>query len=456
MTISSSSALGPTVASVPVHNGTTAMPSTAPTGSSSGASASSVAAPAPSVIVTLSGASTAPAAIVYGLPPIKAAPVWQDASVAIKTASGRTVTLSLQSDDGSIDIQTDGDAPLSDAENAAVAKLSAAFVSALEGMASAPPHLDLTGLAQVDTSVLSSVHLSAKATNSNQAIQTIDFTADAKSRAVKIDGPGGKLDVSVDLSNPAITGSKAQQAAAIDNYLKQFEQAASRGHASPLLMSLFEDAFTQMNSPAGLDTPNTVRSSSSLTDMDHALLSGLGDFSASITQTATASNPYRAGEHDGFSFQVSQTTRMSGRNASERGISQTSSSQLHASFHSALSPDAPLNLTDDPKSQNYYYSQIDDSAQSNVSIGYQKGRLMQATVSRTASQSTERLKYIMGQKVEDVTTPLQKSQQRDLLPLLTQMERHPPQTTRERDERTRALAQIHDSLGLQTDPVALG
>jgi hypothetical protein len=81
---------------------------------------------------------------------------------------------------------------------------------------------------------------------------------------------------------------------------------------------------------------------------------------------------------------------------------------------------------------------------------------VQATLSRTASQSTERSKYVMGQKVEDVTTPLKKSQQRDLLPLLQQMERHPPQTTRERDERTRALERIHDSLGLQTDPVALG
>jgi hypothetical protein len=218
---------------------------------------------------------------------------------------------------------------------------------------------------------------------------------------------------------------------------------------------MFEDAFTQMNAPAGIDKASTTRSSSWLNDTDHALLSGLADFSASITQTATASNPYRADEHDGFSFQVSQTTQMSGRDASERGISQTSSSQLHASFHSALSADARLNLTEDPKSQNYYYSQISDSAQSNVNIGYQKGRLVQATQSNTASQSAERSKYVMGQKVEDVTTPLKKSQQRDLLPVLQQMERHPPQTTKERDERGRELAGIHDSLGFQTDPVAL-
>ena len=449
MTITSLSAAAVPVSSLPPRTVAAAANPAA------GTTAAPVAPPMPSVIVTLSGATTAPAPIIYSAQPYSPPPVWQDASMAITTAGGRPLTLTLQAD-GNFNIEGQGGAPLSDAESVAVAKLAVAFKSALEGMASAPPRLDIAGLAQVDTKVLSSVHLSAKATDINQAVQNIDFTADATSRAVKIDGPAGKLDVGVDLSSPAFTGSKAQQAAAIDNYLKQFDQAASRGHANPALMAMFKDAFTQMSAPAGTDTPNTTRPSSWLNDTDHALLSGLADFSASITQTATASNPYRADEHDGFSFQVSQTTQMSGRNASERGISQTSSSQLHASFHSALSPDAPLNLTDDPKSQNYYYSQIDDSAQSNVSIGYQKGRLMQATVSRTASQSTERLKYVMGQKVEDVTTPLQKSQQRDLLPLLTQMERHPPQTTRERDERTRALAQIHDSLGLQTDPVALG
>jgi hypothetical protein len=450
MTITSLSAVALPTSSLLPRTAAAATPASANVATST----TSVALPVPSVIVTLSGATTAQSPAIYTAQAFTPPPVWQDASIAITTASGRPLTLTLQ-DDGSFNIKAQGEAPLSDAENAAIAKLSAAFRSALEGMASTPPRLDLGGLAQVDTSVLSSVHLSAKATDSNQAIQTIDFTADVKSRGVKIAGQDGKLDVSVDLSSPAITGSKTRQAAAISNYLTQFEQAASRGHANPLLMTMFEDAFTQMNAPSGFDTASTTRSSSWLNDTDHALLSGLADFSASITQTATSSNPRRADEHDGFSFQVSQTTQMSGRNASERGMSQTSSSQLHASFHSALSASARLNLTDDLKSQNYYYSQINDSAQSIMSIGYQKGRLVQATLSRTASQSTERLKYVMGQKVEDVTTPLKTSQQRDLLPVLQQMERHPPQTTKERDERTRALDRIHDSLGLLTDPVAL-
>ncbi len=428
---------------------------TATAGAAAATSTVSPAAPGPSAVVTLSGATSAPAPAVYSIPPVKSVPVWQDASVAIKTASGRALTLTLQ-DDSSFKVNAEGDAPLSDAENAAIAKLSVAFKGALDGMASAPPHLDLGSLAQLDTTVLSSIHVSAHAAGSDQPIQTIDFSADATSRAVKIDGSAGQIGVSVDLSSPAITGSKAQQATAMANYLKQVDQAAARGHADPALVALFKDAFTQINAPAGVDAAATTRSTSWLTDTDHALMSGLADFSASFTQTARAANPYRADEHDAFSFQVLQSTQVSGRSASERDISQTSSSQLRASFHSALSADARLNLTEDPKSQNYYYTQIDDSAQSNVSIGYRKGLFVQALSSRTASQSTEQSKYIMGKKVEDLTVPLKKSQQSDLLPVLTQMERHPPRTKTERDERARTLAGIHDSLGLQTDPVALG
>ena len=454
MTITSLNAL-PTPASLPASRTVAA---TATAGMSSATSPAAPAAPSPSVHVTLSGATSATSAtapVIYSAQPPKAPAIWQDASVAIGTASGHSLTLTLQ-DDGSISVKAQDNASLSDDEQAAVAKLAVAFRDALNGLASAPPRLDLTGLAQVDTNVLSSVHLSAKATNSDQAIQTIDFTADATSRAVTIDGANGKVHISVDQGSPAMLGSKAQQATAIANDLKQIDQAAARGHADPALIALFKTAFTQLNAPAGIDATASTRPSSWLNETDHALLSGLADFSASITQTARASNPYRTNEHEAFSFQMAQTTQVSGRNAAERSISQSTSSQLHASFHSALSADARLNLSDDPTSQNYYYTQIDDTAQNNIAIGYRKGLLVQALSTATASQSTERSKYIMGQKVEDLTTPLKKSQQRDLLPVLTQMERHPPRTTEERDERSRALARIHDSLGLQTNPVALG
>jgi hypothetical protein len=455
MTISSSNALSPAAVSAAVRNNAATPAITSAAVTSSSPSTLPVT-PPPSVIVTLSGTTSAPAPLVYSPQSIKATPIWQDASATIRTASGRSLTLSLQDDGSSFAIETDGDTPLSATDAKAVAALADAFRTALEGMTSSAPRVDLAGLAGVDTSVLSSVHLSAQASSSNQPIQMIDFTADVNSRTVKIDGSAGKIDVTVDTASPGVTGSRSQQASAINNYLKQFDQAASRGHADPALMTMFKSAFTQMNAPAGLDAPTLTRPVSSLSETDHALLSGLADFSASITQTAIASNPYRSDEHDAFSFQVSQSTQVSQRGASERGITQTSSSQTKASFHSALSADFRLNLTEDPKSQNYYYTQIDDSAQSTMKIGYQKGRLVEASLSRTASQQSEQLKYIMGQKVEDVTTPLKRTQQRDLLPLLNEMERHPPQTRAEQEARTRDLATIHDSVAFETNPTVLG
>ena len=457
MTISSSSmaasnAMGLAVAPVVARVSTATLPTA--TDTSNGVTSSSLSTQTPSVVVTLSGATAAPLSPVYSPQPVTPPPAWSNASIAIETASGRTLTLSL-GDDGDLALKTDGDEPLSKAESVAVAKLAVAFKSALDGMASSSPQMDLAGLAQVDTSVLSSVHLTAQASGTGKAIQTIDFSADANSRSVKGDGQAGYIDVSVDLSSPALTGSQSQQASAINNYLRQFDQAASRGHASPALMTMFKDAFTQMTAPAGLDAVPLTRPSTWVTETDHSLLSGLADFSASVTQNAVASNPYRPDEHDAFAFQVSQTTQVSGRDPSERSISQTSSSSLRASFHSALSADATLNLTGDPKSQNYYYTQVNDSAQSNMKIGYQKGRLVQASLTQTASQTTEQTKYVMGKKVEDITTPLKQSQQRDRLPLLNELDRHPPKTQQERDERTRALANIHDSVAFQLDPTAL-
>src|SRR6187402_1287601 len=248
MTITSLNAL-PTPASLPASRTVAA---TATAGISSATSPTAPAAPSPSVLVTLSGATSATAPVIYSAQPPKAPATWQDASVAIGTASGHSLTLTLQ-DDGSISVKAQDNASLSDDEQAAVAKLAVAFRDALNGLASAPPRLDLTGLAQVDTNVLSSVHLSAKATNSDQAIQTIDFTADATARAVTIDGANGKVHISVDQGSPAMLGSKAQQATAIANDLKQIDQAAARGHADPALIALFKTAFTQLNAPAGID-----------------------------------------------------------------------------------------------------------------------------------------------------------------------------------------------------------
>ncbi len=110
-------------------------------------------------------------------------------------------------------------------------------------------------------------------------------------------------------------------------------------------------------------------------------------------------------------------------------------------------------LTNDPKSQNYYYTQVDDSADSQTDIAYRKGRLAQASVTQSASQSTHQAKYIMGKLVEETTTPYARSGTRNLLGLLKPFEDEGRALTRQRrSEWEQTLSSIHAGMGLQSDP----
>lgn len=378
-----------------------------------------------------------------------------DTTFTIKTASGVTVVLSLKSGDDGLAVTSRSNASLSDTERAAVARLSGAFQKALDGMVASPPKLDLGGLMDFDPKVLASVDMKFDMATDRSTPQTVAFHADSASRSIKTSGDLGTIDMSVDMRSAAILGNPSQRAATIDNYLKQFDKASSRGRADPVLMTMFKDAFTQLNTiqddgaSALLKTPPRIPLSAN----DHAMLTGLADFRASVIQASSTPNPMRADEKDGFSYQVSQETQLGGRDASSRTISQRQRSQLTASFHGALSPDLSLMLTNDPKSQNYYYTQVDDSADSQTDIAYRKGRLAQASVTQSASQSTHQAKYIMGKLVEETTTPYARSGTRNLLGLLKPFEDEGRALTRQRrSEWEQTLSSIHAGMGLQSDP----
>lgn len=379
-----------------------------------------------------------------------------DVGLTIVTAGGHTLTLALHAGDGGLGVKLTGAGGLSDAERAALGKLATDFQAALEGMTSAQPRIDLGGLATLDGKLFSSVSLTARTTVPGGATQSVSFLADAQTRSIKLDGPSGKIEVTADLSHPEAWGSQAQRDDAVKQYLGQFDKAASRGHGDPATMALFKDAFSQVNMGYGGTPAGTVSTRSGwLSQGDHALLSGLADFSASLTQPSVASNPLRADEHDAFAYQVSQSTQVGGNDPLNRSIRQVTNSSLHASFHSALSPDATLNLTMLPSSQNYLYTRIDDSAQSDVGIRYRKGQLVEADVRRSAQQSTQTSRYVMGKLVDETSLPAQQNQQRDLLGLLAPLDTKRGLTAREQAGRDATLSALHGTFGLESDPVLL-
>lgn len=341
-------------------------------------------------------------------------------SLSIKTASGALVDITLGSDTDGLGVQVNvSKGTLSDADRQALAKMADGFQKAIDGLTAQPPKLDLSGLTTFDTSVLTSVDLHASLGTENT--QTLDFHADASTRSVKSTGIDGTVDISVDMSKRALLGSESQQTQALNQYLKQFDSAGVRGNANDSLMTMFKDAFTALNSHYG-ETSTTHQSSGkepvyfSLTKTDKNMVSGLADFTASISQTpGDKTNPMRPDEVDTFSYQVSQSSNINGTSSQDRNISQKQQSHLVASYHKSLTTGLQLNLTTDRNSQNYLYYQIDDKAESSTNIQYQKGALVSASVDQSASTSTRIQKYVKGWLESDTTTPVETSKTTDLL-----------------------------------------
>jgi hypothetical protein len=397
---------------------------------------------------------------VMQLPPDQSSSITQtgstplaDEKLVIKTKSGVEVDISLESQDGGLAVKMKSSGELSDDERAALAKLSGAFQDAIDGLSANQPRLDLGGLMQFDSTVLSSVDLHSDITPPGQATQSMAFHADSTARTLSFDGPVGTVKVNVDMHDSSSWGSQKQQADAIDSYLKQFDQASSRGKGEESLTAMFKDAFTQMNSNYGAPS---LRPAASLAESDHAMLTGLADFKASVTQRPQASNPMRLSELDTFSYDVSQSTNVKGGSQLDRSISQQQQSHLKASYHMSFVPDVPLELSTLKSSQNYYYKQIDDAADSATDIGYNKGLLVRASLSQSASQSTELSKYEMGELVNHTKTPFNASLTRDILATLKPFLRSDkPMSPVDAYRWQETLSDVHKQILLQDDPATL-
>lgn len=374
-------------------------------------------------------------------------------TLTIRTASGKSVVLDMTAEDGSLAVDVHGSAALDDAERAAVEKLAGAFQQALDGAVSTPPGIDLEGLAGFDPAVLSSVDFTVRSAEAGRTPTNMVFHADAATRTLELTNASGTIGIGVDAPTAGILGSPAQRAESIANYLRQFDAAAARGQGDRAFMAMFKDAFGQLAAMPDMSTSGVVPMRGSLSAVQKAVLTGLPDFHASILQAASAPNPLKPGEKDGFSYSVSQETEVSGGDALDRGVSQHLHSQLSASYHSPLGAGGTLMLTLDPKSQNYYYTHIEDVADSQTDIAYEKGRLTQASISRSASQTTDRSKYVMARLVDQTTTPYSASNTRDLLELLRPLEDDGSAPTRlKQAQHDQALAAIHATVGLEADP----
>lgn len=382
-------------------------------------------------------------------------------SLTLKTSSGKTIELSLSSQDDGLAVQAQvSGGKLSDDELNALNAMADGFQSAIDGLTAKPPTLKLDALTQFDTKTFASVDLKSSLKLEDGSAQTLELHADADQRSVRMSGALGNLDLSVDLKNAAIRGDSAQQAKALDGYVSQIEAARKRGDGDAQLLSMFEDAFKTLHShypdTRVSSAPQTVNSIE-LTDTDHGLLTGLGDFSASVSEKSVEGNPGRPGELDSFAYTLSQSTQSKGRDQMNRTIVQDQQSQLTASYHKPLPGGQKLALSTDPATQNYLYYQVSDQASSKTSIGYKKGELVDATLSQSASQSTRISKYVMGRLEKDTHTPISTSKTQSFLSVLQQALQQDKEAKQGRGASTLngTLASLHARVLLQSEPSKL-
>ena len=378
-------------------------------------------------------------------------------SLSITTRSGVEVKLSLdsQGDGLAVSMTTSGD--LSDAEASALGDLAKGFQEAIDGMGQSTPKIKLEGLMQFDQQQLASVklHAEVKVRGEPESIQTLDFQADGAQRKVSFSGEAGSLELKVDASQLNTLGSKEKQAKALGSYMKQFDQAASRGHGDAGLVAMLKDSFTALHSntaapQVATESPETGKWR--LAAEDKSILTGLADFSASVSQTVKFSNPMRSSEKDGFNYDVSQKTQQAGASQDERSVRQQQQSKLSASFHETLVPGVPLRLLDNTESQNYTYHQIEDTASSDAQVAYKDGKMVKASLRQEGNQSEHVMKYFLGKLESDKTTPGNYSVLRDLLPVLGPYKTGELGMTPEKkaEQRQQAMLTLSDDVLLQS------
>ncbi|MFJ3449671.1 hypothetical protein ACIPM0_15830 [Pseudomonas sichuanensis] len=336
---------------------------------------------------------------------------------SLTTSSGATIRLLLASGEKGLAVSAEVEGgTLSAEELKAVGNLADSFQSSIDGLHEAPPQLKLGALVKLDPKMFTSLQMTAKLETPTGG-QVFALTLNGKERSVSLAGPSGQVQLGLDTRNVELLGNSSQRKTAIDNYLAQFDAAQNRGRGEKNLMGLLKDAFTQLNSVDD-NRQQPAQHLSSLNDKDRALLSGLADFKASISESATRSNPMRQDEVDSFTFQTSQTTTIKGSALRDLSVEQTQASKLNASFHRSLNPMTELALSNDRKSQNYTYHLIEDQASSTTRLAYDEGLLVEASASQQASQKERILSYMNGDLKSDVTTPKSVTQSRNVLNLL--------------------------------------
>ncbi|MGP3590472.1 hypothetical protein [Vagococcus sp. WN89Y] len=325
----------------------------------------------------------------------------------IVTQTGSTVhlTLSRQNDGLAVEVKTEGKS-LNKDEAEAVANLSRAFGKTLDGLGREPPELDIGDLTQFNSNLLKSVDLKTDMRRGDTTLQSLNFHADASERWVAYEDQNFSLKMTSDIASQTLPTSYSQQQLALKAWDNKLDKARTDGHGDLGQMAAMKSVFRALNSTVSAQSASptevaTIRSGASR-------LSGLNDFSLSLTQADKSLNPARSDEKQSFAYQASQNTQEIARNDGSKSIRQTNRSHLSASWYTALDPATPLSLSTTKSSQNYYYHMLENDEESTTTLNYNSQGALASVGQHEKVDNRETVKkYVLGELVDETITPLQ-------------------------------------------------
>lgn len=333
----------------------------------------------------------------------------QDSAVAltITTRTGITVSLSLtrQSDGMAVEIKTSG--TLSQDESEAIAGLGEAFQKALDGLAQQPPKMDLSGLTKFDSSILKSVDLKTDIRSGDTRLQSLNFRSDDAERWVAYQDQNVSLKMTSDRSQNANGGNAFQQQLTLSAYDKQFDKARSEGNKAQ--MDMLKSVFRALNESTASEQGEATTSANTAIRLGSnaaSRLSGLNDFSLSLSETEQAINPWRYEEKKSFAYQASRTTENNRLNDGSGTVKQTTHAHLSASWYKPLDASTPLSLNMKKSSQNYYYHPLEQDSLKTTSLNVNnQGQLASVGTTSQISNRETVTKYVLGEMIDSVVTP---------------------------------------------------
>lgn len=376
-------------------------------------------------------------------------------SLNLGLRSGTQVTLFIGHESDGLALRFESSAALDEQEGAALAGLAEGFEQALSAWTADTPTLDLAGLLAYDTKAISSLSLRIDQDQPGGTDSSLQLDIDAKQRKLSVDGASGKLELRLDTAQPQILGSPAQREKALAAHTQRFAQAGDAGRADKPLITLLQDAFTQLNRSAPTQTGGAayerLLAAMPLADHDQAMLSGLADFQIDLVQASRRPNPRRPDEVSHFSYQASQKTEIEGRDNENRTITQQRHNKLEASYHQPLAG-SKLMLDDSPASQYYTFHRVEAESESRAQIRYVDHLMVAASLQQQGSQRHEITEYQHGVRTQHTVTPNRYGWIKDLLATLKPLYEEKADSDIESAAREAVLARVNAEVLAPPEP----